>query len=204
MASNVTDVSICSNALLRLGSDPINSFTEGDLTGSNIERARMCANLWPTVRRKVLRGGTWNCALKRVLLSPDQTAPAFEFAYRFQRPGDWLRTVRVGSEEFAGITYRTEGTFFLTDFNALPLLYVFDNTVTADYDAGLVEVLELGMMAVLAYPITKSTSLADGLQAQLKDMLTFARGVDGQDDPPEDFGDMPMTRSRFGGFGYPR
>lgn len=199
MATTVSDVSICSNALLRLGADPINSFTEGDDTGSNIERARLCSNLWPTVRRKVLRGGTWNCALKRVLLSPDQVPPPFGFAYRYARPGDWLRNVRVGNDEFADIIYRSEGGYFVTDADSFPLLYVFDNLVPASYDSGLVEVLELAMMSVLAYPVTKSTSLAAELQQELKDALTMARGIDGQDDPPEDFGDMPMLASRFGG-----
>src|SRR3546814_9999800 len=66
-----TEVSICSNALLRLGADPINSFDEADNFGSNIERARLCANLWPNVRRQVIRSHPWNCATKRVVLSPD-------------------------------------------------------------------------------------------------------------------------------------
>src|SRR3546814_17689916 len=90
-----TEVSICSNALLRLGADPINSFDEADNFGSNIERARLCANLWPNVRRQVIRSHPWNCATKRVVLSPDAAAPAFGYANRFQMPGEWLRTLAV-------------------------------------------------------------------------------------------------------------
>src|SRR3546814_19099578 len=76
-ADMTTEVSICSNALLRLGADPINSFDEADNFGSNIERARLCANLWPNVRRQVIRSHPWNCATTRVVLSPDAAAPAF-------------------------------------------------------------------------------------------------------------------------------
>jgi hypothetical protein len=65
-----TDVSICSNALLRLGAAPINSFEEADELGSNIQQVRLAGNLWPTVRKAILRAHPWNCATTRVLLSP--------------------------------------------------------------------------------------------------------------------------------------
>lgn len=196
-----TAVSICSNALLRLGSDPISSFDEADLTGSNIERARLAANLWPTVRRQVLRGHTWNVAIKRVLLSPDATAPVFGYASRFLRPADWLRTIAVGREECdeGSFRYRTEGGYFLTDEAEFPLVYVFDNTNPATYDAGLVAACELAMAAALAYPVTKSASLAEALGAEVSNTLAIARAVDGQDDPPETLGDSMLYRARFGG-----
>lgn len=196
-----TEVSICSNALLRLGADPISSFDEADQSGSNIERARLCSNLWPTVRRQVLRGHTWNVATKRVLISPDATAPAFGFAYRFLRPADWLRTVAVGRETYdeGSFIYRTEGGYFVTDEAEFPLVYIFDNKNAATYDSALVAALELGMCAVLAYPVTKSTSLADALANELKNTLALGRAIDSQDDPPETFGDSILHRSRYGG-----
>lgn len=193
-----TAVSICSNALMRLGADPINSFDEADVTGSNIERARLASNLWPTVRRQVLRGHTWNVATKRVLLSPDAAAPAFGYAYRFQRPADWLRTIAVGEDPRDRVAYRTEGNYLLSDEPALHLVYVFDNDNPATYDAGLLGALELAMMAALAYAVTKSTSLASELKAELVATLAHARATDGQDDPPEDFGDFPLLASRLG------
>ena len=155
-----TAISICSNALLRLGSDPINSFNEGDITGSNLEVARLASNLWPTVRRQVLRGHLWNCALKRVLLSPDATAPDFGYSARFLKPADWLRTVQVGLDPRDRYDYVSEGNYFLSDEASLPLLYVYDNDNPATYDASLVAALEVSMAAALAYPVTKSNSLA--------------------------------------------
>lgn len=195
-----TAVSICSNALLRLGGDPISSFDEADQSGSNIERARLCANLWPTVRRQVLAGHTWNAAIKRVLISPDASPPAFGYAYRFLRPADWLRTIAVGREAFdeGSFIYRTESGYFVTDEPEFPLVYVFDNTNPATYDAAVVAALELGMAAVLAYPVTKSTSLASELNAEMKETLKLARAIDSQNDPPETFGDSILNRSRYG------
>jgi hypothetical protein len=193
-----TSVSICSNALIRLGADPISSFDEADQTGSNIERARLAANLWPTVRRQVLRSHPWNVALRRVLLSPDSESPAFGYGYRFMIPSDWLRTIAVGREETDRLEYRTESGFILSNEAEFPLLYVFDNTNPTTYDAMLVGAMELAMQAALAYPVTKSTSLAGELAIQLRDMLAQARGIDAQDDPPDRLGDFPQYASRFG------
>lgn len=191
-----TAVSICSNALLRLGANAISSFDEADQDGSNIELARLAVNLWPTVRRKTLRAGTWNCAIARALLSPDTTAPPFGYANRFQMPSDWLRTIAVGEDERA--RYRKEGNYLMSDEATLPLVYVFDNVNPETYDAALVESLELAMMAALAYPVTKSTSLASEIAALAESALRMARGLDGQDDPAETLGDFPMMASRRG------
>lgn len=196
-----TEISICSNALLRLGADPINSFDEGDTEGSNIQRARLASNLWPTVRRKVLRGHIWNCALKRALLSPDATAPAFGYSGRFQKPSDWLRTVSVGRDPADRLDFVSEGNYLLSNEAALPLLYVFDNDNAATYDAALVSALEIEMAAAMCYPVTKSTSLATELQALAADAMQQARAMDGQDDPPQTMGDFPLQAGRFGGWG---
>ncbi len=195
---SATVVSICSNALLRLGADPINSLDESDPAGSNLDTARMAANLWPTVRRQTLRGHIWNCALARVLLSPDATAPAFGWSYRFLRPGDWLRTVHVGRDPADRYAYITEGAYFLSNENSFPLAYIYDNENPATYDAALVAALELAMAAAMAYPITKSTSLAAELTALMNDQMGQARSIDGQDDPPETFGDSLLLASRYG------
>lgn len=194
-----TAVSIASNALLRLGADPLSSFDEADADGSNIERARLASNLWPTVRRRVLRGSTWNCALRRILLSRDATPPPFSYAYRYLLPSDWLRTVYVGRTPYDRLDFKSENRYIHCDNEELPILYVFDNENPATYDAALVDALELAMAAAMAYPVTKSTSLAAELQQITRDALAQARALDGQDDPPQTFGDSPLMASRFGG-----
>lgn len=194
-----TAVAICSNALIRLGSDPISDFSEGDATGANLERARIAANLWPTVRRQVLMGHSWNGCLKRVLLSPMAEPPAFGWGKQFALPGDWLRHHQVGLDDVP-LEYRTEGRKILCNEDQLPLLYVWDNPNAADYGAALVGALEFAMQAAMAYPITKSTSLADSLKADLQDVLRFARAADSADDPtPTLGGPGAVVRSRYAG-----
>jgi hypothetical protein len=193
-----TAVSICSNALLRLGADTFNSFSEGDVDGSNIERVRLCSNLWPTIRRQVLRSHLWNCAIKRVVLSPLVDPPEFGYSHKFQRPGDWLRTIAVGEKVEAQVDYKTESGHFLCNETAFYLTYIFDNENPATYDSSLVDALELSMAVALAYPVTKSAALADALAAELRGMMALARSLDTVDDPPQTLGDFPLYSSRFG------
>lgn len=193
-----TAVAICSNALLRLGAHPISSFDEGDPQGSNIEHVRLASNLWTTVRRAVLRSATWNCAIKRVVLSPDADAPAFGYRYQFLRPSDWLRTITLGHDDRDRHCYRMEGLRFLSNETALPLVYLFDNDNPATWDSALIGAMEAAMSQAMAYPVTNSTSLRAELADELQRVLAQARNVDAQDDPAETFGDFPLLQSRFG------
>lgn len=185
-------VSICSNALLMLGAQTINSLTEGT------DRALLAANLYDSTRDDVLRSHPWNCAVKRVILPPEAAAPAFGYSASFLLPADWLRTLQVGEDGYE-LDYKTEGGRILADTNALPLRYVFRNDQESTWDAMLVKAMELRMAAEMAYAITSSASMADMHHNKLQQHMKQARAVDGMDDPPQELGDYPLLQSRFGG-----
>lgn len=185
-----SSVSICSNALVMLGGAPFSSFTEPK------PHVRVAANLYPSVRDDVLRMHSWNCATARVILAPLATAPAFDFSYQFQMPGDWLRTLQVG---YAGtpLEYRSEGQRLLANVDALPLVYSFRNEVEDTWSTNLIHVMELAMMAKMAYAITASSSLRDSCRDEFARELKVAKAIDGQDDPPEEFSAGTFYESRF-------
>lgn len=184
-----TDVSICSNALLMLGDQPINDFNEDNT------RTTLCVNLYPQVRLAALRSHPWNCAKKMDQLAPEIAAPPFDYAYQYALPSDWLRTLQVG-EYGCEVDHRTFGRKILADVNPLPLVYLFANTNEGTWDAMLVHGVSLMMKAALAYPITKSASLASACMEDALNYLKTCRAVDGQDDPPETMGDFPLLRAR--------
>lgn len=186
--ATATDVSICSNALLLLGQKPINTLAESDLA----------ASLWPTVRETVLRSHPWNCAIARRVLAPAVEAPAYGWGYKFLLPEDWLRTLQVG-EQGREIDYQSEGRYLLADVTALPLRYVFANADVASWDSLLVNAATYGMAAALAYPVTSSASFGQAMEQKLQQALREARAADGQDDPPQTFGDFPLLSARFRG-----
>ncbi len=187
-----TDVEICSNALLMLGDSPIADFSEDE------DRVRLCANLYPSVRLSILRGHPWNCCAARVVLAPDAVAPPFgPFAYRFQLPSDCLRVISVG-EDGAEIDWRTEGRYLLASDAVCKLKYVSSNVLEAYFDPLLVDLLTITMAARMAYPITKSASLAADLKTEAARALKYAKATDGQEDPPETLGDMRFMHARRG------
>lgn len=187
-----TSVSIASNALLMLGAQPINDFTEDS------DRARLASNLYAPARDLLLRSHPWNCAIKRVILSPDAEAPAFGYSYQFTLPGDWLRTLSVGDygEE---IDFRTEGRKLLADDSVLKLRYIFRNDQESTWDTMLIDAMTKTMSATMAYAITQSTSKEELEFKKLEMALKQARAVDGQDDPPETLGDFRLLAARHSG-----
>lgn len=188
-----SSVSICSNALIRLGDKPISSFQD------ETDRANACANLYPSTRDAMLRAHPWNCAVKRVLLAPLSTAPAFDYAYQFQLPADWLRTIQVGARE-CSLDFTMEGQRILCDANSLPLVYIFHNIIESTWDDTLVDVMTARMASVLAYPITQSASMKQAMEAEFQIAFKQAKAVNGQDDRDETLGDFPLLANRLNGY----
>ncbi|MEC4168347.1 hypothetical protein VSQ82_14025 [Pseudomonas sp. MS-1(2024)] len=189
-----TGVSICSNALLMLGAQTINDFADQ----LNLDRAKLCANLYPTVRDDMLRSHPWNCAIKRAVLAPDAVAPAFGYTHSFELPADFMRVLEVGTNG-SQIDYLVEGRTIQADTTVLELRYVFRNEVENTWDAHLVKLVTLAMAAALAYPVTQSSALQQSFEQKLEMTLKRARAVDGQEDPPQTLGDERLLRARFGG-----
>ena len=188
-----SDVSICNAALQLLGDDPIASLTE------NTRRARLCANLYEHAKEDILRSHPWNCLVTRTTLSPLAAEPNHHWNYQFAVPGDCLRILSVGERDDQPDSYEVEGRRIVTDVNPLNLRYLA-NKAEGYWDANLVNVMVRRMQLDLAYPITKSSSLRDALSDEFHrpklGVLARAKSVDGQENPPEDWGDSPLIAVR--------
>lgn len=183
-------VSICSNALLLLGANPISSLTE------NNDRARVCNSLFEVIRDDVIRSHFWNCCIKRVAIAPDSTSPAYDYSYQYTLPTDWLRNMSVG-QYGSEVDYRCEGRKILCDESTLYLKYIYRNEDVSTWDSALVNAMHHAVAARIAYPVTQSASLGQAMDQQLSMFMKRARAIDGQDDPPETMGDFPLYASRF-------
>lgn len=84
-----TDISMSSNALLLLGHNTINSFTEA---GAG---ARAASNMYQVVYDDAITSYPWRFAIKKVTLSKLAAAPLNEWSNAFQLPGDVLLTYRT-------------------------------------------------------------------------------------------------------------
>ncbi|KAK6697408.1 hypothetical protein SNK04_014160 [Fusarium graminearum] len=182
MTETANAVTICSNALLSLGAQPISSFDEAG-GAAQLDRAKLAAGLYPQARAAL----------------PDAQAPEFGYAHRFLLPGDWLRTLAVGNpERNERIDFRAEGRYLLSDAVVFPLTYIAD-VDEHQWDSLLVDAMTATMAVRMAYPITKSAAMIETKTAELRAVMQQARSVDGQDEPPETLGDFPLMLARLGG-----
>lgn len=187
-----TDVQICSNALMLLSDDPIASLSE------TTKRGRLCNNLYPIAKADILRRHPWNCLITRTTLAPRSDTPPHTWSAWFNKPGDFLRLLQVGTDD-CPIDYKFENGRILADTDALPIVYLA-NKSEGNWDANLTNVMVKRMQLDLCYPITKSTSLRDSLKQEFyargMGVLAVAKAVDGQEDQPEQWGDSPFIAVR--------
>tara|TARA_R100001163_G_scaffold2664_3_gene4130 strand:+ start:81 stop:659 length:579 start_codon:yes stop_codon:yes gene_type:complete len=174
-----TEVSICSNALRKLGDDPITSLTE------DTERARLCNAFYESSRDSLLRSHPWNFAITRATLAQLSTTPAYGFAYQYALPTDPY-CLRVLEMEYQDYIFKIEnlatvGRVLLSDESTAKILYVGRITDTALFDSLFVDTLTAHLALKLAYPITNSVTLQAQMQKLYQLKLSEARSVDGQE-----------------------
>ena len=174
-----TEVSICSNALRKLGDDPITSLTE------DTERARLCNAFYESSRDSLLRSHPWNFAITRATLAQLSTTPAYGFAYQYALPTDPY-CLRVLEMEYQDYIFKIEnlatvGRVLLSDESTAKILYIGRITDTALFDSLFVDTLTAHLALKLAYPITNSVTLQAQMQKLYQLKLSEARSVDGQE-----------------------
>tara|TARA_Y100000114_G_scaffold129021_1_gene126276 strand:+ start:397 stop:975 length:579 start_codon:yes stop_codon:yes gene_type:complete len=174
-----TEVSICSNALRRLGDDPITSLTD------DTERARLCNAFYADARDACLRSHPWNFAITRASLTQLSSTPAYGFDYQYALPTDPY-CLRVLSMEFEDYIFKvenlaTEGRVLLTNEDTAKILYIAKITDTALFDSMFVDALTAKLAANLAYPVTNSVTLQTQMVKIYEGKMSEARSIDGQE-----------------------
>ena len=166
-----SSVDLCNSALNMIGASNITSFTEDS------KAARLCNQRYDFIRDKVFRSHNWNCLLTRVVLTPDATAPSFEFANQFTLPTDPF-CLRPMNLDVSSIVYNVEGRKILTDESTINLIYVARVLDVNTYDVALMETISIALAADFAYPLTNSVSLGQAMQQKYDKMVSEARFLD--------------------------
>ena len=174
-----TEVSICANALRRLGDDPITSLTD------DTERARLCNAFYSDARDAVLRSHPWNFAITRATLAQLSDTPAYGFNYQYALPTNPY-CLRVLEMEYKDYIFKVEnvathGRVLLTDEGTAKILYIARITDTNLFDAMFVDTLTAKLAVDLAYPVTNSMQVQTNMQKLYQLKLSEARSIDGQE-----------------------
>lgn len=170
----VSEVSICSNALRKLGDEPITSLADDS------DRARLCNALYEINRDATLRAYPWNFAVKRSSLAQLSSTPAFEYSYEYQLPANpfCLRVVEVYESDD---DWKVEGRKILTNQASCSIVYIAKITDTAQFDALFVEALTSRLASELAWPIIRSATARQSFYQEFQLKLQEARGIDAQE-----------------------
>lgn len=198
-----SETQIANLALTRIGHNKqISSLDEGTVA------ADLCKLHYPMCRDTLLRAHTWRFAIKRVALSALSASPAFEFAYAYPLPADFMRLIRTDAEATgfsgaavygypgvhgyaeSGSVYRVEsfnGTrCLLSNESAVSIEYVARVSDVAQFDPMFVDVLAQFVASNICMALADNASLAETVMAIYKDKLSDARSTGAMEGTPRE------------------
>lgn len=186
-------VEIGSNALRLLGADPITDLSDDS------ERARLVGALWPNVRDTVLRAHPWKFARRRATLPKQSVGPLWEYANAFTLPTDpWCLRVLKTDLDYLDIPWVVEGRSLVTDADAVKILYTARVEDPGTYDVSFEAAATARLAADLAYPITTSTSIAEGMIKLYALKIVEARFLDSTEGSPTGIRSDDLVSARHG------
>jgi hypothetical protein len=158
MAAGDSGLSICSDALLMLGANPISSFNEGT------DAANISDRLYSDLRDQALLVYPWSFSFKKVKLARLVTTPTTEYRYEYQLPGDRLGPPRAiytsaSPGQRPSKEYRIFQDKLLTDYEEVWIDYQY-SVQEFEMPVYFVQLLKYMMAWHLAYPITDQDSKA--------------------------------------------
>jgi hypothetical protein len=172
-------VDIANSALIRLGCNLISDLSE------NTKEARLCNHQLPRTINSILRSAPWAFAVRRATLTTVVATLEFGDENVFQLPADCLRVWKTSDYTD---TYKIEGRYLLSeDFDTAEIHYVTSAATPADYDFTFQEAVSCALAAALAYSLTQSAALKDGLLAESEFYINQARSYNSQEQTPDSY-----------------
>lgn len=191
---------ICNLALTRLNQERIT-----DIDSPQSKTADLCALYYDQTRKEVLEDGVFNFSLKRSSLARLTTTPAFEYAYEYELPNDFIKLVYIGIDLINKVEdYEIEGNKILIDnlggstTTALPIRYVFNATDVSKFSPSFIESLSLKLALHLCKPLTGANTDQDRMKALYDESIARAKAIDGQQRPPRVMQRSKLMNARLG------
>jgi len=173
-----SDVDCCNSALQKLGEPSIIALDSNTLQGRQILIA------YESNRKSELRKHRWNFAIKRAILAPDATAPAFDYAYAFTVPADCLRVLMPTDVD---LDWVVEGRKILSNSsNVLRLRYIADVANAAEWDSIFYDMLAISLAIDLCERLTNSVGKKAALEQDYRDANAEARKNNAYEQLPQD------------------
>ncbi|MGH1378101.1 MAG: hypothetical protein ACRBB3_04700 [Alphaproteobacteria bacterium] len=186
----LSDIGLCSRALIKIGASPITGFNEGSA------ESEIAGALFEQVRDALLSAYAWSFASGQVSLNQLASAPLADYTYAYALPNDFLRALSAGTgSKGRGLNFRIAGNTLHTNASDVVLSYVFrpDEEVFPPYfDQALIAQLS----AEFTIPVTENTSRAQSMLAMADKEFKRARQIDAQQDTPNKIEDFTLIDVR--------
>ena len=172
----ISDIKIANAALLRIGEEPINAFSEEG------RPALLANNTYELYRDGLLRAVPWRFAIRRDSLAANADGPEWEFSYAYTLPSDpyCLRVLTI--ENLSDLDWRLEGRTIVTDAGSpLHIKFIAKVTDSAQFDALFVETLVAKLQWKWAEALEKDAQLRADLAKEYLAMRLEAEGVNGSE-----------------------
>ena len=172
----LTDLRLCSQALIICGASTISSFDEGTA------EAEIAGNLYASTRDALLSAYRWQFCTGQKKLGKLAGKPVADYRFAYQLPNDFLAVISVGdaaAPDGAGARYRVMEERIETDLDGVILTYTF-RADEATYPPYFSKALISALAAEFALPVTESNTRADRLAAQAERDFRQARRIAGQ------------------------
>lgn len=186
----LNDIALCSRALIRLGAQPISSFTDGSA------ESEICGALYAPLRDSLLSAYGWSFATGQIELTKLEETPIADYQNVFALPNDFLRALSAGTGPKArGLDYRIMRGKLFADSDKVILTYIFrpdESAFPPFFDSALIAKLA----AELCIPLTENTSRFETLYKLAETEFARVRQIDAQQDRPGRIENFPLTDVR--------
>lgn len=170
-------IEICNAALLKIGSSRITSLDDDSVA------AAACKSLFAMLRNQVLEEADWSFAIRRVILAPDSTTPAWNYSNRFKKPTNCLRVITARDnpdEQYNNLLdWSIENDYILADTEVLYVKYVSEVADTTTFSPLFVAALTALLAHHLATQLANSPTLAGNYYQIYIRELSSAKSSDG-------------------------
>lgn len=180
----LSPVALCSRALLKIGAQTITSFDDDRIEADIAE-----AFFEPT-RDALLSAYPWRFAVAQANLVRMNTAPLADYAYAYLLPGDCLRVLSIGGENYRRIadTLHSNADTAIIDYIFRPE----EEFAPAYFEQALMARLA----AEFCLPLTENSARAELLYRLADNEFERAKRIDAQQDTPRALDDFNLINAR--------
>ena len=180
-----------STEICKLSLDLLQGGSVSDITSASTSIEEVCNRWYDHTRRKLLRQHPWNFAIKRAELAASATAPLFGASKQFPVPADFLRLLRVvdaDSHILSADAFFFENRHLMlrwSDEDVVRMIYITGEEDVTKFDDLFIDLLAVEIAMSIAYLVTQNNANIERLAGIRKTLISAAKSIDGQEQPPE-------------------